>query len=128
MPHQWIFACPDFEVVLKPFSFQAKVYLNQEMRTVTMKGKQFPIISSSAMTGHNDKVPATFFLDVDHPIVRTFYLPLTERYMNYSHIHCQCALELCGTGSTSCHCNHRVVLRTVLFSTYSFLPPQGFSS
>ena len=42
----------DFEVVLKPFSFQAKVHLYQEMQTVSMKGKQFPIISNSATTGH----------------------------------------------------------------------------
>ena len=42
----------DFEVVLTPFSFQAKVHLNEEMRTVFMKGKQFPIISNSATTGH----------------------------------------------------------------------------
>ena len=42
----------DFDVVLTTFSFQAKVELNQEMRTVLMKGKQFPIISNSAATGH----------------------------------------------------------------------------
>ena len=42
----------DFEVVLKPFSFQVKVHLYQEMQTVSMKGKQFPIISNSATTGH----------------------------------------------------------------------------
>ena len=42
----------DFEVVLTPFSFKARVHLNHEMFTVFMKGKQFPIISNSATTGH----------------------------------------------------------------------------
>ena len=42
----------DFEVVLTPFSFKARVHLNHEMCTVFMKGKQFPIISNSATTGH----------------------------------------------------------------------------
>ena len=41
-----------FDVVIEDCSFKAAVTLNDETRVVDMKGKQFPIISNSAMTGH----------------------------------------------------------------------------
>ena len=41
-----------FDVVIEDCSFKAAVTLNDETRVVDMKGKQFPIISNSATTGH----------------------------------------------------------------------------
>jgi hypothetical protein len=51
-----------------------------------------------------DKVPATIVMDDNLPIVKTYHLPLIERCMNYSQIHCQEALE--RYGNTTCPCNH----------------------
>ena len=52
----------------------------------------------------SDKVPATISMDDNLPIVKTYHLPLTERCLNYSQIHCQEALE--RYGNTNCPCNH----------------------
>jgi hypothetical protein len=71
-----------------------------EMRSLLMKLRdndtQGPILPSN-------KVPATISMDDDLPIVKTYHLPLTERCMNFTQIHCQEALE--RYGNTSCPCN-----------------------
>jgi hypothetical protein len=43
-----------------------------------------------------EKIPPTIFMDKNHPVVKTYYLPLTERCINYTPIHCQQALERYG--------------------------------
>jgi hypothetical protein len=41
-----------FEVACKDFTFRATISLDDQKRSVMMKGKQFPLISNSATTGH----------------------------------------------------------------------------
>jgi len=42
----------EFQVVPKLFSFRATISLHDEMRTIQMKGNQFPLISNGVTTGH----------------------------------------------------------------------------
>jgi hypothetical protein len=74
-----------------------------EMRSLLMALRntdtQGPVLPSG-------KLPSTIFMNDYHPIVRTYHLPLTERCMNYSQIHCQQALE--RYGNTSCPSNHGI--------------------
>jgi len=52
----------------------------------------------------SEKIPSTIFMDKNHPVVKTYYLPLTERCINYTRIHCQEALE--RHGNKFCRSNH----------------------
>ena len=42
----------EFQVTSKLFTFSATVCLSEEMRTVQMKGSQFPLVSNGVTTGH----------------------------------------------------------------------------
>jgi hypothetical protein len=44
-----------------------------------------------------DKVPPTISMDENHPIVKTFSLPLVERCLNYAPLQCQAALQSHGS-------------------------------
>ena len=57
-----------------------------ELRDTDTKGPILP----------REKIPPTIFMDKNHPVVKTYYLPLTERCINYTPIHCQQALERYG--------------------------------
>ena len=44
-----------------------------------------------------DKVPPTISMDENHPIVKSFNLPLVERCLNYAPLQCQAALQFHGS-------------------------------
>jgi hypothetical protein len=72
-----------------------------KMRSLLMKLRdnetQGPVLPS-------DKIPAAISMDDNLPIVKNCHLPLTKRWMNYTQIHCEEALE--RYGNTSSPCNH----------------------
>jgi hypothetical protein len=74
---------------------------------------QGPILQS-------DQVPSTIFMDENHPVVKTYHLPLVERCSNYSHNHCERALNRYSTAhccdNTSCSRNHGRIGRTMNFT------------
>ena len=51
---------------------------------------------------HNDKVPSILVsMDENHPVVKTYHLPLTERCRNVNQMRCQRAHECYGNASCS---------------------------
>jgi hypothetical protein len=91
----------DVRVVRRKDYFFYGMQPQHKMRSLLMKlhdnDTQGPVLPS-------DKTPVAISMDDNHPIVKTYHLPLTERCINYTQIHCQEALE--RYGNTSCPCNH----------------------